>query len=138
METTTNRLYPQYDAVTVKNRPQQKRKYYGLSMTIPDQTMSIREILKRFTRGLPINGTDPNTATYDESEIPNLKTLDLVELHDLSKGYSEEIRAIETKMMEAKTKKEKEALKNEIRAQFEKEAAEKLAAEQAAKNTNNT
>ena len=52
------------------------------SMTVPDQTMSIRTILERYSRGLPIGGRLDEY--YDEDDtMPDYKTLDLTEIADL-------------------------------------------------------
>lgn len=59
------------------------------SLTIPDQTMSIRTILERYTRGLPINGFTP---LYDEEDdLPDPRTLDLAERQELAALYTQEI-----------------------------------------------
>lgn len=67
------------------------------SMTIPDETMSIREILHRHVRGLPIDGKDPKTAIWDEdSNGINPKTLDLTEIQEYKenaqKSYEKLVR----------------------------------------------
>jgi len=58
------------------------RKILTPSLTVPDQTMSIRTILERYSRGLPIGGkTD---MYYDEEDtMPDYRTLDLVDIQEL-------------------------------------------------------
>lgn len=52
------------------------------SMTVPDQTMSIRTILERYSRGLPIGGRTDEY--YDEDDtMPDYRTLDLTEIAEL-------------------------------------------------------
>jgi len=52
------------------------------SMTVPDQTMSIRTILDRYSRGLPVGGRLDEY--YDEEDtMPDYRTLDLTEIADL-------------------------------------------------------
>lgn len=52
------------------------------SMTIPDQTMDIRTILERYSRGLPVGGRLDEY--YDEDDtMPDFRTLDLAEIQDL-------------------------------------------------------
>lgn len=54
------------------------------SKTIPDQTMSIGEILKRYASGLPLGGVKTPLYEGEESEVPaNWDKLDLSEKHDL-------------------------------------------------------
>lgn len=63
------------------------------SMTQPDQAMSIREILERFSRGLPIEGQ--KVPIYDEeNDLPDIKTLDLAERQELKENYQAELAAM--------------------------------------------
>lgn len=63
------------------------------SMTVPDQTMSMREILDRFARGLPLGGM--KTPIFDEDDdMPDMRTLDLAERQELSEMYAEELDGI--------------------------------------------
>jgi hypothetical protein len=72
------------------------------SMTIPDETMSIREILHRHVRGLPIEGKDPKTAIWDEeSNGINPKTLDLTEIQQ----YKEDAQKSYEKLVKKQTKR---------------------------------
>lgn len=78
------------------------------SMTVPDQTMSIKEILDRHTRGLPIAGQ--KIAFYDpEDDMPDLSKMDLAERQEHMEAAAEEIKAIqereETRKKEAAEKK---------------------------------
>lgn len=70
------------------------------SLTVPDQTMSLRELLHRHTRGLPLHHVERPTY-YNENETIDLKTLDLVDIQDLKDNIQENI----------------EDLSNQIRAQ---------------------
>jgi len=55
------------------------------SMTVPDQTMSIRTILERYSRGLPVGGRLDEY--YDEDDtMPDYRTLDLTEIADLKES----------------------------------------------------
>lgn len=58
------------------------------SMTVPDQTMSIRTILERYARGLPIGG---RTDEYYEEEdtMPDYRTLDLTEIAEIQQQVKE-------------------------------------------------
>ncbi len=66
------------------------------SLTIPDQTMSMRKLMERYAQGLPLEGHTPKTAHYDEeSNGINIKTLDLVDLemlHDGNTVYIQELK----------------------------------------------
>ena len=66
------------------------------SMTIPDQSMSIKTILERYARGLPVGGRLDDY--YDEEDtLPNPLTLDLAERQELAELYTQEINEIEIK-----------------------------------------
>lgn len=82
------------------------------SMTIPDQTMSMREILQRFARGLPV---DVKVPIYDGEDdyFPDLSKMDLVDRENWINNAKEEIDRIkrENTFIEAEevvTQKEKE------------------------------
>ena len=65
------------------------------SLTIPEQNMSIRQIIDRYTRGLPISGFTP---IYDEeNDLPDIRTLDLVERQELAEKYKEEVASIRSR-----------------------------------------
>ena len=66
------------------------------SMTIPDQTMSIRTIVERYTRGLPVTGFTP---VYDGEEyfMPDPKTLDLVERQEMAEQIKQEVESLKSR-----------------------------------------
>jgi hypothetical protein len=66
------------------------------SMTIPDQTMSIRTIVDRYTRGLPITGFTP---VYEGEDffMPDPRTLDLTERHEMAEQVKEEVASIKSR-----------------------------------------
>jgi hypothetical protein len=66
-------------------------------MTIPDQTMSIRTILDRHSRGLPIEGLKTPIWEGEENDLPDWRRLDLAERQELSHLYKNEIKEIKTK-----------------------------------------
>jgi len=66
------------------------------SLTVPDQTMSIRTILDRYSRGLPVGGRLDEY--YDEEDtLPDPKTLDLAERQELAELYKNEINDIKSR-----------------------------------------
>ena len=66
-------------------------KNYGPSLTIPDQTMSIRQILERHSRGLPISGWKEPIWDGEENDLPDIRTLDLAERQELAYLYQQEL-----------------------------------------------
>lgn len=75
------------------------------SKTIPDQTMSLREIMTRYAHGLPI---DKKIPLYDGEEGSGINpaTLDLAERQEMAQEYAEELQAIKTRIAERKAKGE--------------------------------
>lgn len=64
------------------------------SETVPDQSMSIQEILLRHSRGLAIN--DARVPIFDEdNDLPDIRTLDLSERAEYAERYREEISRID-------------------------------------------
>lgn len=56
----------------------------GISLTIPDHTMSIREIVTRYASGRGINASIKNPIyNGEEVELPDLKKMDLAEIGQL-------------------------------------------------------
>lgn len=54
----------------------------GLSMTIPDATMSISEIMLRFARGMPLGGR-PDVYYDEDNEFDTERDYDLTELQEM-------------------------------------------------------
>ncbi len=66
------------------------------SLTVPDQTMSIKTILERYARGLPVGGRLDEY--YDEEDtLPNPLTLDLAERQELEEIYRFELNELQNK-----------------------------------------
>lgn len=67
------------------------------SMTVPDQSMSVKEILDRFAKGLPIDGR--KVPLYEgETNMPDLRGLDLAERQALYEMAEEELNEIKLKL----------------------------------------
>ena len=68
------------------------------SLTIPDQSLTIREIMARNSQGLGFR--DPQVPLYDDSDdfndyLPNIQTLDLQERKELMVKTTNYLRAFE-------------------------------------------
>lgn len=66
------------------------------SLTIPDQNMSIREIIDRYSRGLPVTSFTP-VYEGEDFDLPDPKTLDLVERHEMAQKIKEEVASIKSR-----------------------------------------
>lgn len=72
------------------------------SVTQPDMVLSLREILERHSRGLPLNvGVGEEIYHGDDDFIPNLKTLDISELEALKNDVNSTIAIARAKKAEA-------------------------------------
>lgn len=79
------------------------------SMTVPDQTLSMREIVDRYTRGLPIDAAIYDAYDDGDDFLPDPKTLDLAEREALAADYKAEIKRV-SEASKRKSKAGKEAL----------------------------
>lgn len=68
------------------------------SMTIPDQTMSIREILDRFARGLPLGGQRVPVYNGEDDDLPDLQHMDLADREEYMESAADELRELKTKI----------------------------------------
>lgn len=86
------------------------------SLTVPDMTMSMREILSRFTSGLPMDiGKEPiyHEDDYEQLGI-NPRSLDLTDIHELKENADAvmyEVKASKEKKAADKAKKDAENAK---------------------------
>lgn len=71
------------------------------SETVPDETMSIREILERYARGLPLNGMrvplykkDP-----DFDDLPDPATMDLADRQALQEMIEQELEDLKERQV---------------------------------------
>lgn len=71
----------------------------GTSRTIPDQTMSIRELYSRYAKGLPLEARIKQPLYY-EGEFPDLDKLDLSEIHQLKKQVAMDVEQMQKQLQE--------------------------------------
>lgn len=78
------------------------------SETIPDETMSIREILDRYARGLPLNGM--RTPLYQREpsfdDLPDPATMDLAERQELAEMLEAELEDLREKQIRYRVSEE--------------------------------
>lgn len=84
------------NSLNANDFPKSYKTFTMPSLTVPDQTMSIRTILERYSRGLPIGGRLDEY--YDEEDtLPDPRTLDLVDRQELAEEYKNEINEIKSR-----------------------------------------
>jgi hypothetical protein len=102
--------------------PTEGKKFTLPSLTVPDQTMSMRTILDRYAKGLPVaDGKDPIwDDDADNARGINPKTLDLVDLQEMGYSNRDKINQLE------KVKKEEEIYISNKKAELKAQAKQEL------------
>lgn len=81
------------------------------SKTLPDQAMSIKEIMRRYASGLPLGGGRIEIYEGDEDDFPDLTHLDLAERQEIIEARQAEFLDLQDKIdQDKKAKKAKKAL----------------------------
>jgi hypothetical protein len=94
--------YQQFEKNYEKNFPP--------SQTVPDQTMSIRELLKRYASGLPLGGGREPIYEGEEGDGIDPRRLDLAERQELEIKARQELAEIEERLKSKKVDKSKSKL----------------------------
>lgn len=110
-----------YNTLNVHERKLPKKAFKKPSQTVPDQTMSMRELLERHAKGLGLENA--KTAIYEEegqqSSGINPKTLDLVDIQEISMNNEERIKELKTKAeTEWKTNRAEQLKREQEEAEF--------------------
>lgn len=98
--------------------PKKNTRFSKPSLTVPDQTLPIKEILARYAKGIPVGVKTP-IYEGEDSDFPDPRTLDLVDLQELREQHKEEMQR----------------LGDAVRKQKEESIRKKIEAEEKAKNT---
>lgn len=99
----------------------QAEKFKGESKTIPDQAMTLKELMTRYVNGYPLHLKGQQPVFHgDEDLIPDYEHMDLAEKEALMDQYREELKITNQRIAWNKKKKE----------QIDKKAAEMLAQEE--------
>jgi len=84
------------------------------SKTIPDQTMTLRELLVRYAKGLPLEGQKTPIWEGEEGFDIDPKKLDLAEIEELREKAEQELKdineKIKTEVAEKRAKKNKSSI----------------------------
>lgn len=112
------------------------------SLTLPEQSLSVKEILAHHTRGIPIDIGKVPIYHGDDVEFPDPRKLDLSELQQIREDFQREIaetKAKYEKEMEERKRKTAEE-QAEYRAFYEdwKKQRAAAASEKSAMGSNNT
>lgn len=66
------------------------------SLTIPDQSLSVRDLMERQSRGLSLSGVKVPIYHGEDEFLPEYKNLDLSEREDLKRANQDEIREMKS------------------------------------------
>lgn len=77
--------------------PSNYEKVSSVSMTIPDQSMTVKEIMDRYARGLPVNG-ERSPVYHGEEFVPDLERMDLSEIEDLKSQVTADIKELQSRL----------------------------------------
>lgn len=90
------------------------------SQTVPDQTMSLKELLERYARGLPIDGDNFPVYNGDDEYLPDLKKMDLSEIADLKEEVQNAIKEQKADLLEKQHEETRKQNEIEQRKLFKK------------------
>lgn len=77
------------------------------SATIPDQSMTVRELLQRHVKGLPIQGQKVGFYEPEDYDMPDTRYMDLAEKEELRHEATEELFQIAQKSRQRQYEKRK-------------------------------
>lgn len=98
------------------SKPQNDEVFTLPSETVPDQSMTVQEILRRFASGLSTGGQRVPMYESEDDLLGgiNPKTLDLSELQDIKIAVKEEIQEITKRKFDMDTYKARQKLRKEL------------------------
>jgi hypothetical protein len=84
------------------------------SQTIPDQTMSIRELVRRYASGLPLGGSKESIYEGEDGDGVDPRRLDLAERQELEIAARQELEEIEKRLKSTRITTEQKLSKKDI------------------------
>lgn len=84
------------------NVPTKGKKFTMPSMTVPEQSLTIRQILDRYARGIPLESKQPiwdDNADIDDF-MPDPRTLDLAEREEFAQSAKAELEEVKKRIAE--------------------------------------
>lgn len=107
------------------------------SLTVPNQSMTVDEILRRHTLGLPMTGQKVELWEGDEQIMPDLQGLDLSEIQELKEQALQKITDIRTRYAKEQDKQKREKLLHELKKEIDEAKAKENQAPDQDKNSSN-
>lgn len=110
-----------YNSLSAHMRPKNYKVNDEPSMTVPEQSMTVREIMNRHVRGIPTSGNDPDSAVFDPDAIGvDLRKLDLAEIEDIKRENAQTIVEKQNQLSEMGRKKAHDAKQLDIETEVSK------------------
>lgn len=81
------------------------------SLTVPNQSMSVQEIMRRNAQGLPLHGARIPIYDGEDAYVPDHRTLDLVDLHEMAEANAQNIDDLKRKAMQEQEEKRQKPVK---------------------------
>jgi hypothetical protein len=126
MSTITTQLKPRgWSPRTLSNK----------SLVVPDQTLSLKTMVQKYVRGLPISAPQFNGIGTDDELAIDFKKLDLAEQEEITNNALDELKLIDdtkTRQMQDEAAKRKEKAEKDL---LELEELRKLKETYSSKNT---
>lgn len=93
------------------------------SLTVPDQTMSIQELMSRHVRGLSLGGTNVPIYEGEEDDFPDLSRMDKIDRIEALRDAQKELMEIKEQLNQKKKTIEDKKRRDAIDKEIEKELA---------------
>lgn len=97
----------------------------GQSLSIPDQSLTVAQMLERQSKGLPISFNQGTPYYLGDEEMPDVQKMDISEIQDLKEFIYEKKKAAQEAAVAQRQRKD-QALADEL-AEYRKLKAEKAA-----------
>lgn len=95
--------------LTARNYPIKGEINTRPSMTIPDQSLSVKEIMQRYAQGMPLNGIKDPIYHGEDELIPDYGSMDLAEREALKSQIEGELITLKAKLIQEREQKAKYA-----------------------------
>lgn len=90
------------------------------SKTVPNQTLSLKTLLDRYGRGLPLSGNPSEPQYFQDNLMPDINKMDISEIHDLKNAIKSDIQKKQQELQDQQTAAKQAAHEKTIDAEVEK------------------
>lgn len=95
------------------------------SKSVPDMAMTPREIMQRYSQGMPLDQSRNLVYTGDQ-DLPDIRTMDLVDIQEMSEANDAYIKAKQAEL-DNKVKQRRQAKQKQLQERTKYEEANKVA-----------